>query len=793
MNAFVEKVKRSWSRDSDLPLAERARKGYRYLAGAMLAPLYLRGVSSRGARARVVGEPNIVNDGRIQIGNDLVMTSLFSPVELVTLAGGEIRVGNGVHVNYGTSIRAAERVTLGDNVSIGPYCIIDDTDLSTPGGKSAPITIGADTWLAGRVTVLPGASIGAGSVVTAGSIVSGTIPEASLAGGIPARVIRSLRNANPGEIDAAADRQKPRAVKSTRSDITEIVPTSPMPAMRGLVLADFTIGDLAVRLADATDAPAMQVVDAPYCQTTQGLLTPPQADAADFILVWTRPELALPAFDRIARGESASEQELLDEVDAFAERVMRCAKSYRVAFVPTWTLPAHQRGLGLIDFRPGGLSWALTVANARLSKQLAQAPNTYVLNANRWLEATATAGRSMSKGWYLGKVPYSAELFAEVARDLKAASRALSGQARKLLVLDLDDTMWGGIVGDVGWENLQLGGHDGIGEAFVDFQHAVKALTRRGIVLGIVSKNTESVALEAIESHPQMVLRKQDFVGWRINWTDKAQNIADLAAELNLGLQSVVFLDDNPVERARVRETLPEVFVPEWPETPFLYTERLQALRCFDSPAISREDAERTALYAAERQRDTARTNVGSIDEWLQGLGITVQVEPVGAANLARTTQLLNKTNQMNLSTRRLSEAEVSEWCASDSHAMWALTVGDKFGSAGLTGILSVEESDGACHVVDFVLSCRVMGRRIEHCMLHLAADWARSRDLGTMQMAFKKTARNAPCHQLLIASELERDDSATLFSWDSASPFPAPAGVEISRIGAPSVTTVGA
>lgn len=793
MNAFVEKVKRSWSRDSDLPLAERARKGYRYLAGAILAPLYLRGVSRRGARSRVVGEPRIVNDGRIQIGNDLVMTSLFSPVELVSLAGGEIHVGDGVHVNYGTSIRAAKRVTLGDNVSIGPYCIIDDTDLTSPEAKAAPISVGAGTWLAGRVTVLPGTTIGAGSVITAGSIVSGTIPEASLAGGIPARVIRSLRDASPEQIDAAAGRPKPRAVPSDRNATSEIVPTSAMLPMRGLVLADFTIGDLAVRLADATDAPSMRVVDAPYCQTTQGLLTPPQSDAADFILVWTRPELALPAFDRVARGESASEQELTDDVDAFAERVLRCAESYRVAFVPTWTLPSHQRGLGLIDYRPGGLSWALTVANARLSTMLAQAPNTYVLNANRWLVATATAGRSMSKGWYLGKVPYSAEMFAEVARDLKAAARALSGQARKLLVLDLDDTMWGGIVGDIGWENLQLGGHDGIGEAFVDFQHAVKALTRRGIVLGIVSKNTESVALEAIESHPQMVLRKKDFVGWRINWTDKAQNIADLAAELNLGLQSVVFLDDNPVERARVREALPEVFVPEWPETPFLYTERLQALRCFDSPAISREDADRTALYAAERQRDAARTNVGSIDEWLQGLGITVQVEAVGAANLARTTQLLNKTNQMNLSTRRLGEVEVTEWCASDSHAMWALTVGDKFGSAGLTGILSVEEVDGVCQVVDFVLSCRVMGRRIEHCMLHLAADWARSREIGTMQLAYGKTAKNAPCHQLLLASELERDRSETMFVWNCSAPFPAPAGIDIRRVGAPSVTAVGA
>jgi HAD superfamily phosphatase (TIGR01681 family) len=238
---------------------------------------------------------------------------------------------------------------------------------------------------------------------------------------------------------------------------------------------------------------------------------------------------------------------------------------------------------------------------------LQDVPNVYVMNAQRWLEATATRGRSMAKGWYLGKVPFSGETFAEVARDLKAAARALTGHTRKLLVLDLDDTLWGGIVGDIGWENLQLGGHDAVGEAFVDFQHAVKALTARGIVLGIVSKNTERVALDAIDTHPQMVLRRTDFVGWRINWQDKAQNIADLAAELHLGLQSVVFIDDNPVERARVRDALPEVFVPDWPEDKLLYTERFLGLRCFDAPAISREDAERTALYAAERERGAVR------------------------------------------------------------------------------------------------------------------------------------------------------------------------------------------
>jgi FkbH-like protein len=265
---------------------------------------------------------------------------------------------------------------------------------------------------------------------------------------------------------------------------------------------------------------------------------------------------------------------------------------------------------------------------------------------------TAGLPASAHRAWYLGKMAAPRGILEEAAADIKAAMLGLTGGARKLLVLDLDDTLWGGIVGDIGWEGLRLGGHDAEGEAFVDFQKAIKSLKRRGIVLGIVSKNEESIALEAIASHPEMVLRQDDFVAWKINWQDKARNIAELAQALNLGLQSVVFIDDNPVERARVREALPEVLVPEWPEDKLLYPSTLLRLGCFDTPALSKEDLERTRMYAEEQQRERLQQQVGSIEEWLMTLGLQVQAEPLKPVNLARSTQLLNKTNQLNLSRR---------------------------------------------------------------------------------------------------------------------------------------------
>jgi FkbH-like protein len=357
-------------------------------------------------------------------------------------------------------------------------------------------------------------------------------------------------------------------------------------------------------------------------------------------------------------------------------------------------------------------------------------------------------------------------------------------------VLDLDDTMWGGIVGDQGWENLRLGGHDALGESFVDFQRAVKALTRRGIVLGIVSKNEEATALEAIRSHPEMVLREGDFVGWRINWKDKAQNIVDLAQDLNLGLQSVVFIDDNPVERARVRDMLPEVLVPEWPEDKLLYKSALLGLRCFDTPSLSKEDAERTQLYAAEKARDRLQQQVGSIDEWLKSLEMTVKVERLGAANIQRTAQLMNKTNQMNLSTRRLTEAELLEWAKGPGRELFAITVTDKFGDAGLTGIVSLEVDGARGSIVDFILSCRVMGRRVENTMLHVIVDRARALGVKEIDAALITTKKNKPCLGFFEGSGFTHAGEQR-FTWDATKPYELPAAIRLEVVeSAPSGTT---
>lgn len=821
MSTLLQKLKNRLERDKDLPVSVRMRDdalaAVRYLSHATAARITLRDCNSVGSWARTSGgSPHIDNRGRIVVGSHVVLASIFSPVQLATGPSGVIEIGSGSSINFGTQIVARRLVRLGDDVSVGPYCVISDETLD-PDALDAvsglPIEIGAGAWLAGRVTVLPGASIGAGSVITAGSIVSGVIPPGVIAGGNPARVLRSLHESSaantnalpeaalpdplatpprlPADASAPQGSRKKSTGKSSPYLVKATLPSEPVlnqtgtirvdgPRQKGLLLSDFTIDDLALELNEPIAAPLLEVEVAPFGQVVPTLLnlqavTEPPA----LVVAWARAESVVPSFARVLAFESVAESELLAEVDAYASLIASSTARVRCVVVPTFTLPAHNRGWGLMDGKKGGATRALYAMNLRLMERLGEHPHVHVLNAQRWIEASGKSGHS-AKLWYMGKIPFHREVFAEAAKEVRAALHAVAGGARKLLVLDLDDTLWGGIVGDAGWENLRLGGHDALGESFVDFQRALKNLKRRGILLALCSKNEESVALDAIRKHPEMVLREDDFVAYRINWQDKARNIAEIATELNLGLQSVVFIDDNPVERGRVREALPEVLVPEWPEDKLLYVSALQSLHCFDAPALSEEDAARSEMYVAEKKRTSLVSQVGSIEEWLSSLGVRIDAERLDAVNVARAAQLLNKTNQLNLATRRLTQSELEAWAADPSRDLWVVHVSDRFGDSGLTGLVSIEARGDTAHIVDFLLSCRVMGRKVEEVLVHIAVESAQKRGLSRVEAQFLQTAKNKPCQDFWKRSGLT-EQAGDRFVWDASRAYDKPAALTLT------------
>jgi FkbH-like protein len=546
---------------------------------------------------------------------------------------------------------------------------------------------------------------------------------------------------------------------------------------KGILISDFNIENLAAYLRNDSHSPRVECEVTPYGQIIQSLLASASVTSdLDFAVVWSRPEAVLPSLDAVLAGRPVSRATVLRDVDDYCEKLILAGARARVVFVPTWVVSTFHHGHGMLDLAPDlGVARLLMHANLRLLENLDRNENVVPLNASKWIELAGERAFN-HRLWYTSKTPFGNQLLKAAAGDIKAALRGLRGQARKLVILDLDDTLWGGIVGDVGWENLVLGGHDPTGEAFVDFQRDLKALTRRGIILAIVSKNEEITALEAIQQHPEMVLRQDDFAGWRINWSDKAQNIADLCAGLKLGLDATVFIDDNPIERARVSEALPDVLVPDWPEDKRLYPHALRSLDCFEKPVISEEDRGRAQMYADERERTALRTKVGSVEEWLTTLTLTVRVEVLGPTNSSRITQLLNKTNQMNLSTRRMTGQELLSWANAEGRHVWGFHVSDRFGDSGLTGILGVEVSCGNMQIVDFVLSCRAMGRKIEETMLHVAVDWARRTDVNTVCAKYVETDKNKPCLRFFERSGLRCENGT--FVWDTTRPYPCPAAI---------------
>jgi len=552
------------------------------------------------------------------------------------------------------------------------------------------------------------------------------------------------------------------------------------------LVADFTVGSFAALLEQDITAPHLTVTEAPYNQVEPALLALADgtSSAKEVVFVWTRPEAVIGSFAKLLRGEAVSIARILEEVKVFCETVARAAAGCECLFIPLWTVPAHLRGLGLLDLKlqEQGIGAALMQMNGLVLERFSTEHNIYPLNAARWIQQVGE--RSFNpKQWYLGKVRFANEVFKEAVLDLKAGLSALNGDARKLLIVDLDNTLWGGIVGDTGWAGITLGGHDAVGEAFVDFQRGLKALKQRGILLGILSKNDESVAMEALTRHPEMVLRPDDFAGWRISWSDKAEKMVELAMELNLGLQSTVFIDDSAFERGRIRESLPEVLVPDWPSNPMLFVKALEGLRCFDAATLTDEDRNRHATYLEERRRDGSMRQAMSPEAWLETLEMRIQVEPLQPGNLARVVQLLNKTNQMNLRTRRMTVDSFQEWCGGENRFFRAFRVSDRFGDSGLTALLSLERSGAQAEIIDFVVSCRVLKRGVEEVLVSRAVEQCRRMGVGRLVATCLLTEKNGPCLTFWESSGFKRQEAGHSFTFDTHQPYDPPAHIEITEL----------
>jgi len=549
-------------------------------------------------------------------------------------------------------------------------------------------------------------------------------------------------------------------------------------AERLYFIADFNIESLARYVANSALVGAETSV-APLGPVMSSLAAGPPSPGWSAV-VWTRPDTVVENFRRALAFEPFNQDEALDEVRTYATAILQFASRARYVLLPTWVVAPFERGWGMLDWRPGiGITQLLARMNLALTDALRDHPSVFQLDAARWMAAAGPRGWSQ-KLWYATKSPFAPAVIEQAAADIAAAVDGIAGRGRRVVIVDLDDVLWGGLVGEVGWTGLNLGGHDHVGEAFADFQRGLKGLAARGVQLAIVSRNDEAAAFEAIDRHPEMQLRRDDFAAWRINWQDKAQNVADLLAELNLGPESAVFIDDSAIERGRVGEAIPGILVPDWPDDPTRFREALSSLRCFDSPTLTAEDRRRTTMFAAERARRSGLAAAANLEDWLQTLDVRMSVEPLSIGNLDRATQLFNKTNQMTIATRRLTRTELEAWAATPGHSMLTFRVADRFGDSGLTGIAGLRFEGGQAHLVDFLWSCRVAGRNVEDAMLHVAVARCRAQRASTLRVEVIPTARNKPCADFFERSGLGRV-ADNVFAWDASQPYRCPAWVTVT------------
>lgn len=326
----------------------------------------------------------------------------------------------------------------------------------------------------------------------------------------------------------------------------------------------------------------------------------------------------------------------------------------------------------------------------------------------------------------------------------------MSATYKKCIVLDLDNTLWGGVVGEDGIEGIDLSASTSTGAAFMAFQQALLDLYHRGVLLAINSANNPEEALLVIRTHPNMILKEPHFVTHRINWDDKAQNITSIARELNIGLDSIVFFDDNPLHRASVRTFLPDVEVPELPESPLHYAKTLLALPYFPSHAMTNEDALRGNLYVTERLRQEAEKQFEAKDDFLESLSLEAFIAKDDHEAVARVAQLTDKTNQFNTQKIPLTEEEVRTRMERDSDHIYTMRVTDRFGDYGLIGVVIVRNEGAKWRVEQFIMSCRILGRGVEDALLATLLHDAQKAGATEVSFDVVPTEKNVPARTFL-------------------------------------------
>lgn len=412
--------------------------------------------------------------------------------------------------------------------------------------------------------------------------------------------------------------------------------------------------------------------------------------------------------------------------------------------------------LGLYDGQDvSGQTRSLEEINRRIRSLAEEYRGVYALDYQGLVARHGQQNWYDERKWISVRLPIAAPYLPHMAREWLRYLHPLSGRIAKVAVVDLDNTLWGGVIGEDGLSGIRLDGEHP-GAAYRELQRALKDLTGRGILLAIASKNNMADAMEALEQHRGMLLRPVNFSAMRINWNDKAESLRQIAAELNVGIDAIAFLDDNPVERRRVRTELPEVMVIDLPEDPWQYAARVRECPFFERLTLSEEDRHRSEYYAADKQRIALETSCVTREDFLRSLEQVVEITPVRSATISRVAQLTQKTNQFNMTTRRYSEQQIAELAGRSDCQVLSIRVMDRYSDNGLVGVAIALFQGSKCEIDTFLLSCRVIGRGVETALLAYLAESARQRGLTRLEGLFLPTKKNAPAREFYSSHGFE-------------------------------------
>jgi len=542
------------------------------------------------------------------------------------------------------------------------------------------------------------------------------------------------------------------------------------PLVRAAWLSNHTIEHVvraASVCADAWDVPVVNTIG-PYDQHFQALLDE-NSDvlAADpnVIVLWMSLRVMAPSL--VEGGAGLTEAELRDEITRVCETIgnwvdLATKNSNAHLIVGNFIRPAALR-FGIADTSsPSGEQFIYIELNRWLSSEFADHPRVTVADFS---QAVATAGSESAwnpRMFRLAKIEWDGKAARSIAMLLGRTFRALVRPARKCIVLDLDNTLWGGILGEDGPAGVRMEEGDPTGESFLAFQRALKDIKARGILLAICSKNNSADVEELFETRTGIPLQKSDFSASRVNWESKDKNIVSIAQELNIGLDAIVFIDDNPAECELIRQVLPEVKTIQLPSDPSEYAELAINMPDFDKIKLTDEDKTKSEQYAANAARNAQKTTNTDLTAYLESLGTKLTIRTAESADLTRVHQLFSKTNQFNVTTIRYDVGEIQGFLDSEDYDLSIASVSDNFGDMGIVGLYLLRLDSGGVEIDSYVLSCRALGRGIETAICNqIKKTVFENHQCEQLKSRLVPTAKNKPAIDFFMQQGFEVTSSA--------------------------------